>query len=203
MKRIDALRVVADGAPDLPIVVTCAATSRELAAVADCDNHLYLLDSMGLASSVGTGMALALEESSVERVLVLEGDGGLFMNLNALATLGFHKPRKLILGVLDNRSYASTGGQPTYSERLDLGAIAESCGARVRRAADGASLAAAIDECGREDGPHVIHIHIEPGNAPGTSLLLLDPAVLAARFSAWLADAGRGASPSGDLTVDV
>jgi thiamine pyrophosphate-dependent acetolactate synthase large subunit-like protein len=193
MKRIEALQAVAAHVTDLPIVVTCAATSRELAAVADRDNHLYLLDSMGLAPSVGTGLALALEGTSIERVLVLEGDGALFMNLNAVATMGYHRPRQLIVALLDNRSYASTGGQATYSESLDLGAIARSCGINTIEAGDVDGLVDALDRCRRDDGPHFIHIVIEPGNAPGTPLLLADPVVLAARFTAWL-ETAKGTS---------
>jgi len=67
MKRIDALEVLASLTGDLPVVVTCAASSRELAAVADRPNHLYLLDAMGLAGSVGTGLALALADRPVPR----------------------------------------------------------------------------------------------------------------------------------------
>ena len=68
MRRIEALEVLAKETAELPVVVTCAATSRELAAVADRPNHLYLLDSMGLAGSVATGLSVALGE----RVVVIE-----------------------------------------------------------------------------------------------------------------------------------
>ena len=57
MKRIDALGAIAERTDGLPVVVTCAASSRELAAVADRPGHLYLLDAMGLAGSVATGFA--------------------------------------------------------------------------------------------------------------------------------------------------
>ncbi|MBO0876364.1 MAG: phosphonopyruvate decarboxylase, partial [Pseudonocardia sp.] len=86
MKRIDALRVITNRTPDLPVTATCAATSRELAAVADRDNHLYLLDAMGLTVSVGTGVALAIAGTSVARSVVIDGDGSLLMNLGSAAT---------------------------------------------------------------------------------------------------------------------
>ncbi len=186
MKRIDAIKTVVADVPDLPIVVTLAATSRELAAVADRDNHLYLLDSMGLAPSVGTGLALALENSAIDRVLVLEGDGSLFMNLNALATLGYHRPHKLIVAVLDNGTYASTGGFNTYSSRVNLSTVAISCGINVLQAQDEQSLSDALKICRTTPGPHLIHVRIDPGNAPRIPLLLQDPVVLGARFRAWL-----------------
>jgi sulfopyruvate decarboxylase subunit beta len=186
VKRTAALRIAANAASDLPVVVTCAATSRELAAIADRPNHLYLLDSMGLTSSVGTGVALALEDSSVNRVLVLDGDGSLLMNLGCLATIGYHRPQKLILAILDNASYASTAGLPTYSTRLDLGAIAAACGIQVLRADSEDTLQSILDISLSKPGPHVLHVRIEAGNAVATPLLLLDPVILAARFSTWL-----------------
>ncbi|HEY9391287.1 MAG TPA: thiamine pyrophosphate-dependent enzyme [Mycobacteriales bacterium] len=197
MRRIEALRVITSATADLPVVATCAATSRELAAVADRDNHLYLLDSMGLTSSVGTGLALGVADSAVEHVVVLDGDGSLLMNLNALATAGYLLPEALVLVILDNGSYASTAGLPTYSQTLDLGRIAEACGLRVARADDTAGLAAALTAAFAEPGPTVLHVRTEPGNAPDIPLLLVDPVVLADRFRRWLTArmAGRTDSP--------
>lgn len=186
MKRIDALRVAAEEARDLPVVVTCAATSRELAAIADAPNHLYLLDSMGLTSSVGLGLALALADTAVRRVLVLDGDGSLLMNLGSLASIGYYRPEKLILAILDNASYASTAGLPTYAQRIDLGAIAAACGIEVAVADTEESLRSALENAAHRPGPHALHVRIEPGNAANTPLLLADPVVLAARFRSWL-----------------
>lgn len=186
MRRIDALRVAAGAACDLPVIATCAATSRELAAVADAPNHLYLLDSMGLTSSVGVGLAMALADTPHERVLVLDGDGSLLMNLGSLATIGYHRPQKLILAILDNASYASTAGFATYAERIDLGAVAASCGIEVKVTNTEESLRLALGTARRQIGPQVIHIRIEPGNAENVPLLLTDPVVLAARFRSWL-----------------
>ncbi|MCP9951093.1 thiamine pyrophosphate-dependent enzyme [Actinomadura madurae] len=91
MKRIEALRVLAELTDRHPVVVTCAATSRELASVKDGDNHLYLLDSMGLAGSVATGLALSLDPA-FPKVVAIEGDGSLLMNPNVLPT-GDTSPR--------------------------------------------------------------------------------------------------------------
>jgi thiamine pyrophosphate-dependent acetolactate synthase large subunit-like protein len=193
MKRIEALRAVVDVTAELPVVATCAATSRELAAVADRPNHLYLLDSMGLTTSVGTGLALAIEDSAVERVIVLDGDGSLLMNLNALATAAFLRLPRLVVVCLDNASYASTAGLATYASDLDLGAIAAGTGLNVLRADDPPSLLAALDEARSQVGPHFVHVRIQPGNAADIPLLLMDPAVLGDRFRRWLAAAMREA----------
>lgn len=186
MKRIDALRAAADVAREVPVIATCAATSRELAAIADAPNHLYLLDSMGLTSSVGIGLALALDDTPHEHVLVLDGDGSLLMNLGSLATIGYHRPKKLILGILDNGTYASTAGFATYAERIDLGAIAAACGIAVTVANTEDTVRSALQAAMQRTGPEVIHIRIEPGNAQNIPLLLMDPVVLAARFRSWL-----------------
>jgi sulfopyruvate decarboxylase subunit beta len=186
MKRIEALRVVAELSRELPVVATCAATSRELAATGDRANYLYLLDSMGLTTSVGTGLALAVESSPLSHTVVIDGDGSLLMNLGALATAGYLAPPALLVVLLDNRVYASTGGIATHATRVDLGEVAQSCGLRVSKAQDPGELEECLEkELGRP-GPTLIHVQIEPGNEPDTELLLIDPVTHGARFQHWL-----------------
>ena len=136
MRRIEALEILNEITAELPVVVTCAATSRELASVEDRDNHFYVLDSMGLVGSITTGIAMAVEESPVPKVIGIEGDGSLLMNPNVLPTGGYLAPSKLMLVLLDNNVYGSTAGLPTYANRLDLAAIAEASGWQVGRADD-------------------------------------------------------------------
>ena len=79
---------------------------------------------MGLASSIGLGLALARPDV---RVFVLDGDGSLLMNLGSLATIGLLHPPNLVVIVMDNEEYATTGGQPTptaYGADLDAAARA-------------------------------------------------------------------------------
>ncbi|RDI68735.1 thiamine pyrophosphate-dependent enzyme [Nocardia pseudobrasiliensis] len=187
MRRIDALRVIAEHTARLPVVVTCAASSRELAAVADRPNQLYLLDSMGLAGSVATGLALALADTPIPRVVTIEGDGSLLMNPNVLATGGFLRPDKLVMVLLDNAVYGATADLPTYADAIDLGALAEAAGWTVRRAADPAELAAELPEALATNGPVLLHVRLEAGNAPNVPKLLEDPVILGRRFQDWLA----------------
>jgi sulfopyruvate decarboxylase subunit beta len=189
VRRIEALRVLVASTADVPVVATCGATSRELAAVEDRPNHLYLLDSMGLTTSVGTGLALAIDGSAADKVVVIDGDGSLLMNLNALATAAFLAPTRLVIVCLDNQVYASTAGLPTYTSRLDLGAIAAGCGLDVLRVDDERGLTAALGSVRSASGPHFVHVLIDPENEPDTPLLLVDPAVLADRFGRWLRSA--------------
>lgn len=187
MHRIDALRVIADCTPELPVVVTCAASSRELAAVADRPNHLYLLDSMGLAVSVATGIALGLADSPVPKVVAIEGDGSLLMNPNVLPTGGFLRPDKLVTVLLDNAVYGATADLPTYADTIDLGLLAEAAGWTVYRAGDPLELRASLVTALEAPGPVLVHVHIEVGNAPDTPKLLANPVIIGRRFQDWLA----------------
>ncbi|MEV0281207.1 thiamine pyrophosphate-dependent enzyme [Streptomyces sp. NPDC050610] len=187
VKRVEALEIVAGPTSDLPVVVTCAASSRELAAVAGGPNHLYLLDAMGLAGSVATGLALALADTPVRRVVAVEGDGSLLMNPNVLPTGGYLRPEKLLMVLLDNGVYGATADLPTYAGRVDLGGLAEAAGWTVRRAGDPDGLRTELAGALADEGPVLLHVRIVPGNAAGVPKLLEDPVVLGRRFQDWLA----------------
>ncbi|SDW32837.1 sulfopyruvate decarboxylase subunit beta [Amycolatopsis xylanica] len=186
MKRFDALAVLAELTRDVPVVVTCAASSRELAAIADRPNHLYLLDSMGLAGSVATGLALRLGDAPLPRVVAIEGDGSLLMNPNVLATAGYLRPRKLLMVLLDNGVYGATANLPTHAGRLDLGRMAAAAGWTTRVTATADELCDAWTELEGIEGPVLLHVRIEPGNATDIPKLLEDPVILGRRFQDWL-----------------
>ncbi len=185
VQRIDALKAISAEFPNDPVVLTCGATSREMSHLGKRPNHLYVVDSMGLVSSIVLGLSLSLEESSISRCVGVEGDGGMLMNMNALSTIGYLQPRKLLMIVLDNESYASTGGQPTFTDRLDLAAVAGSCGLKTWKANDDAGLRSALASALEVDGPGFIHMKIARGNA-SVPLLLDDPVTLGHSFSLWL-----------------
>jgi thiamine pyrophosphate-dependent acetolactate synthase large subunit-like protein len=193
VSRIDALRLIAQEFPQDPVVLTCGATCREMASADRRENHLYVVDSMGLVSSIVLGLSLGLEQDQEDRrrVVGVEGDGGMLMNLNALATIGYLQPANLLLIVLDNQAYASTGGQATFTDRLDLAAIAASCGLRTWQPEDLEGLKQAIAEAAQVPGPGFIHLRIAPGNSPAP-LLLEDPVTLGHTFTTWLASQGKG-----------
>ena len=191
-QRMDVLEMIAGEFPDDPVVLTCGATSREMAHAARRPNHLYVVDSMGLVSSIVLGLSLSLEDAPIARCVGVEGDGGMLMNMNALTSIGYLQPRKLLLVVLDNESYASTGGQPTFTERLDLAAVAGSCGLKTWRADDGEGLRAALAVALEVDGPGFVYAKISKGNAD-VPLLVEDPVTLGHTFTSWLQ--GRVAAP--------
>jgi thiamine pyrophosphate-dependent acetolactate synthase large subunit-like protein len=186
MKRIEALQAIVQTTPDVPVIATCAATSRELASIEDRPNHLYLLDAMGLAISVGTGIAQAIKDTPITRAVVIEGDGSLLMNPGSAITAGCLAPENLVIILLDNGVYASTASIPTQAVTIDLGRFAESVDLKVLRADNPEELSLALKQTLTQDGPWFIHTRTEPGNEPGTKLLLIDPVTHGNRFQNWL-----------------
>jgi len=110
MKRIDALRAVYDRLSDSAVVTIMGAVAAELQSIGHRPNFFYLQHAMGLASSVGLGIALS--KPSIP-VIVFDGDGSLLMNLGGLSTLARYRPKNLIHVVFDNESLLSVGGFPT------------------------------------------------------------------------------------------
>src|SRR3712207_36865 len=124
-----ALEAVAAEYPEEPIVIALGTVVREmLLATGRRTNHLYVLDSMGLPPAIGLGVALSPAARHHDKVIAIEGDGGLLMGFSTLATIGLLKPEKLLLVVLDNGAYAATGMQRTAAPAVDLQAAAASCG---------------------------------------------------------------------------
>ena len=93
VERIEALSLISQQFPGDPVVFTCGATCREMAAADRRENHLYVVDSMGLVSPIVLGLSLGLEAEVNRRVVGVEGDGGMLTNLNALTTIGFFSPK--------------------------------------------------------------------------------------------------------------
>jgi len=122
MTRLEATRVVVSAAGEAPIVASLGHPAYDLFAAGDRPQNFYTWGSMGMASSIGLGLALAEPEA---RVYVVDGDGALLMNLGSLATIGLLRPPNLVVVVMDNGAYATTGGQSSPTSRgADLEAAA-------------------------------------------------------------------------------
>ena len=108
------------------VVTIMGAVAAELQSIGHRPNFFYLQHAMGLASSMGLGIALSRPE---RQVVVFDGDGSILMNLGGLTTLARYRPRNLVHVVFDNESLLSVGGFPTAtSAGSDLGAIAAAAG---------------------------------------------------------------------------
>ena len=143
MTRLEATRIVVDAAGDAPIVASLGHPAYDLFAAGDRPQNFYTWGSMGLASSIGLGLALARPDL---RVYVIDGDGSLLMNLGSLATIGLLRPGNLVVVVMDNEEYATTGGQQTPTAHgADLAAAAAAMAiAPVARARTELELRAAL-----------------------------------------------------------
>jgi sulfopyruvate decarboxylase subunit beta len=126
MKRIDCLQAIYDRLADCAVVTIMGAVAVELYSLGHRPNFFYLEHAMGLASSVGLGIALSQPERTV---VVLEGDGSVLMNLGGLTTLARYAPPNLTQIVFDNESLLSVGGFPTAtSTGSDLAGVARAAG---------------------------------------------------------------------------
>ena len=137
----------------------CAARDR-----AEC---FYMIGSMGLAASIGLGLAVA---QPARRVLVLDGDGNVLMNPGALASIAAAAPPNLLHLCFDNGAHASTGGQATVSDRVRLEELARAAGYRwVGRVESRAVLSRLAGEFLAREGPAflLVRIGLGPPGPPG------------------------------------
>src|SRR4051794_27386188 len=126
MLRIDAMKAVYPHLEECIVVTIMGAVSAELQSLGHRPNFFYLQHAMGLASSMGLGIALTRPD---RQVIVFDGDGSVLMNLGGLTTLARYRPPNLVHVVFDNESLLSVGGFPTAtSTGSDLAAMASAAG---------------------------------------------------------------------------
>jgi len=188
LSRAEALKIITEVFPHEPTVVTLGATVRELiATVGKRENDFYVLDSMGLPIAIGLGIALGRPENA-EKIVVIEGDGGLLMGFSVLPTVGFLKPTNLVILILDNGTYASTGGQPTAATTTDFAAVAAGCGIHSVTVDDDAGFRTALADAKQTDGPTLVRMMIDQRSIK-TPYLLEDPILLSVPFRRLMAKA--------------
>lgn len=181
--RQEVLAAVQAVTQDAAVVATTGFTGRALYALDDRPNQLYMVGSMGCASSYGLGLAWAKPS---RKVVVLDGDGAALMRLGAFATLGYERPKNLVHVLLDNEVHDSTGGQFTVSHSVDLAGVAAACGyPTVLRCHTADEVAAAV-----RDATELTFVHVK--TAPGESGSLPRPKVTPVqvidRMRAWLSE---------------
>ena len=126
MQRIDAIRAIYPRLAHCVVVTIMGAVAAELQSLGHCPNFFYLQHAMGLASSLGLGIALSCPEL---KVVVFDGDGSILMNLGSLTTLARYRPRNLLHVVFDNESLLSVGGFPTATATgSDIAGMAAAAG---------------------------------------------------------------------------
>lgn len=178
MIRSEILREIAPIIRDHLVVCNIGLPSQELHMIDDQPTNFYMLGTMGLASSIGLGLALAQDKT----VISIDGDGSVLTNLGTLPTIANNVADNYILLIIDNGSYGSTGDQPTYAGRkTSLTAVARACGCdnviEVRDKDLGPVLQAAIDSRKMT----VIVCKCDSGNIK-LPVITMDPVVIRDRF---------------------
>lgn len=160
MNRLDCLKMLARHVTD-EIVVATYSTATDWLEINDRPLNYFAFGAMGLASSHGLGLALARPD---KRVIVLDGDGSLCMNLGTLITIATVAPKNFIHFVGHNGTYEANGGHPIPNAGVDFAGIAHSAGIRKTH-----TIATLADFDGRiagllkEDGPVFVDLLIEQG----------------------------------------
>jgi thiamine pyrophosphate-dependent acetolactate synthase large subunit-like protein len=166
LTRAAATRLLAERLTGEVVVANLGQASLDLQQIADRPLNCYTYGAMGQCSSIGLGIALARPDV---RVVCLDGDGSLLMNLGSLCTIATEAPRNYALVVWDNEVHQTTGGQPTATAaRTSLAAIARGAGIdKSMEVRSEEELAPAYDRILGEDGPFVVSVKVSKGRSEG------------------------------------
>jgi len=164
ISRAEAIAVAVKELGDEPVIHANGYICRESCAIDDRPQNFYMIGSMGMASAIGLGLALA---RPLAACVVFDGDGNLLMSLGTLAMVGSLGPRNFVHIVFDNEVYGSTGGQRSPSRDVRLDRLARSAGYRTAAAVTTADeIAAAVRTARAAEGPHFILVKVTPAETP-------------------------------------
>ena len=178
MIRKKAIEVIIPEIGENPIISAIGFISRDLFNVKDKKTNFYMIGSMGLASSIGLGLAI---KKPKKKIFVLDGDGNILMNFGSLITITTLKPKNLVHIILDNSIHESTGGQPTASKEIQLKQIIKSMNYKVFQTESENELKKIIINSKKIQGPIVIIVKIEPGKTIGKRINI-EPHKIKKRF---------------------
>tara|TARA_Y100000996_G_scaffold261963_1_gene206140 strand:- start:2836 stop:3399 length:564 start_codon:yes stop_codon:yes gene_type:complete len=182
MNRKDAMEIILKSFKNSPIVSANGFISRDLFNVNDKKSNFYMIGSMGLASSIGLGIALKNPKKSV---LVFDGDGNILMNLGSITTIGTQKPKNLIHVIFDNSIHDSTGGQPTNSKYVKIKKLGVASNYQVFSISTKNKLESILKKIKYVDGPVMLVINIEKNNDIGKRVNI-EPIEIRNRFMRYL-----------------
>ena len=178
MIRSELLRELAPVIADHLVVCNIGLPSQELHMIDDRATNFYMLGTMGLASSIGLGLALAQDK----KVVVIDGDGSVLTNLGTLPTIANNVADNYVLLIVDNGSYGSTGDQPTYAGmKTSLTDVARACGCENVVECSGADTPAAVEAALAGDKMTIIVSKVESGNVK-VPVITRDPVSIRDRF---------------------
>lgn len=145
---------------DSVLIATTGFTGRELFSINDRVNHIYMVGSMGCASSFGLGLALARPDL---KIIVIDGDGAGLMRMGNFATIGTYASNNFIHILLDNEVHDSTGGQSTVSKNINFAMIAKACGYSMTLSGNKTELIDELFSLNKNEGPAFGHLKICSG----------------------------------------
>ena len=178
MIRNEVLKTLIPVISDTLVICNIGLPSQELHALDDQPSNFYMLGTMGLASSIGLGLALAQEK----KVISIDGDGAVLTNLGTLSTIANNVADNFLLLIIDNGSYGSTGDQPTYAGmKTSLTEVARACGCETVIECAAADTAKTLELALTSGKMTIIVAKCESGNIP-VPVIELDPAVIRHRF---------------------
>jgi sulfopyruvate decarboxylase subunit beta len=178
MIRSEVLKTLIPLISDQLVVCNIGLPSQELHMMDDQPSNFYMLGTMGLASSIGLGLALAQKQ----KVIAIDGDGSVLTNLGTLPTIANNVANNFILLIIDNGSYGSTGDQPTYAgKKTSLARVAEACGCDNVVECRAEDTAAAMKAALASNRMTVIVSKCKSGNIP-VPVIELDAPVIRHRF---------------------
>jgi len=178
MVRSDVLKEIASILRDQLVVCNIGLPSQELHLIDDQPTNFYMLGTMGLASSIGLGLAMA----QPKKVISIDGDGSVLTNFGTLPTIANNTTDNFILLIIDNGSYGSTGDQPTYAgQKTSLTAVAKACGCDNVIECDAADTGKVLQEALDGDKMTIIVCKCESGNVK-VPVITMDPVTIRDRF---------------------
>ena len=174
MARYEAIQEIMESIEEELVICIIGLPSRELYEIDDRSKNFYMIGSMGLASSIGFGLAMARPHKDV---VVIDGDGSLLMNMGSLVTVFANNPSNLTWIVIDNGAYGSTGNQDTYAQKIDLVDVARGVG--FKNSFDFKDIK--LKDVIRSDDASFVVYKTEPGNSDAP-IIDLDPITIKERF---------------------
>ena len=178
MIRSEVLREIAPVLRDALVVCNIGLPSQELHMIDDQPSNFYMLGTMGLASSIGLGLAL----SQPKPVVAIDGDGSVLTNFGTLPTIANNVADNFVLLIIDNGSYGSTGDQPTYAgKKTSLAAVATACGCETVIECQAEDCADVMRDAIARDKMTIIVCKCESGNIK-VPVITKDPVVIRDRF---------------------
>ena len=178
MIRSEILKELVPIISDHLVVCNIGLPSQELHLIDDQPSNFYMLGTMGLASSIGLGLAL----SQKKKVISIDGDGSVLTNLGTLPTIANNVANNFILLIIDNGSYGSTGDQPTYAgKKTSLAAVAKACGCENVIECRAEDTATAVRDALDGNQMTIIVCKCDSGNVK-VPVITMDPVVIRDRF---------------------